>query len=204
MKKSAALPWFPGFYESVLDSFIDQEIEQEMEGNGEPEGSEYYRGPKTWDEVDEYANYEAARLAISKAWVNAFSKETGLKMEFEEMKSPREYNFTTDRVFVLLPEETLKKLWPMRDSDEFQKVLTDWFTPRSGFIPFYSSDSEGISWSKPIEEWDHNELSALIAAYVLHSGETEESLLKTLYEESRVYEAAQHVWDEKPKAVPVE
>lgn len=189
--KLAVLPWFPGFYESVLDGMIDSEIEMEMEGGGED------RPAKTWEEVDKVANYAAARLAITQEWVKAFAAETGLEMEFESLDSPREYNFTTDRAFVHLPAFTLEKLEAARNSPEFAAILTEWFTSYDGFFSSYSPEIENKEWQKPLADWDHNQLSALIAGYVSMSGEDCESLTDTLCNKSRVYEAAHHVWDAK-------
>lgn len=197
MKKttySVNLPWFPGFYYSRLDSLIDDEVESEMQESGE-----------TWDEVDKRANYQAARVAICKAWVKAFAEESGVAMEYEEISSPKEYNFTTDRVFVTITQAELDKIkvartetLPMSNSSAFKDVLAEWFTSRDGFMSFYSNEPEDDEWCKPVEEWDHNQLSALLAAYIL-TEHNKEDFIETLYEDSNVSEAAQHVWDAKEK-----
>lgn len=184
-KYLAVLPWFPGFYESILDSYIDSEIENEIESTGQD-----------WETVDKRCNYSAARLAMWQAWVKRFETESKLEMEPESMSSPREYNFTTDRVFVLLPEASLKKLKPLRSSDEFRHILKEWFTPRPGFIPHYDNYPEAPEWQRPVEQWDHNELSALIAAYVTKIDSFD---VDDLNEHHSVYEAANHVWDSIPE-----
>lgn len=202
MKKktySAALPGFPGFYESFLDHFIDQEIEYEMEGDGKP-GDKYYRPKKTWEEVDQYANYSAAHRAIAQAWVETFASDAGLDMEFEEMVSPREYNFTTDRVFATFGKKTLDKLKSVRNSNIFAEVVKKHFTSRSGFISFYDSDCDSGKWVKPVEEWDHNQLMALIEAYIIARVDDDFGhFLEEIIEDPHVYEAAQHVWDKLPE-----
>jgi len=189
---SVNLPWFPGFYDSQLDNLIDREIEEEIENTGDE-----------WDEVDKRANYQAARVAICKAWVKAFAKESGVAMEFDEISSPKEYNFTTDRVFVTITQAELDKIkeartetLPMSNTPAFKDILKKWFTSRDGFMSFYSNDSEDDEWCKPVEEWDHNQLSALLAAYILTKNE-QENFIETLYGDSGVNEAAQHVWDTK-------
>lgn len=198
MKKYlAVLPWFPGFYESPLSAMIDGEMEYEMQGEGQP-GDEWYRAPKTWEEVDKMANYKSAQLAITKAWVEAFSEEVGLAMEMESLQTPKEYNFTTDRPFIHLPYKSIQRLKPIRKTQEFKEVVKDWFTSYDGFMSFYDNDTESPEWRKPIREYDHNQLSALIAAYALQQGHDRRSLVTALVQESRVYEAAQHVWD-KPE-----
>ena len=37
-EKSVSLPWFPGFYNSILDHWMDSEIEQEAEAAGKDTG----------------------------------------------------------------------------------------------------------------------------------------------------------------------
>lgn len=166
-----------------------------------------------WDKADEQANYSAARTAIAKAWVEAYGREVGLTLEFESIQSPPYYNFTTDRVYVLIDQSTLDKLKTAaeqtlknaRDHDyssvvstAFEEVLQNWFTSRPGFIPFYSNDPADPGWQKPFEKWDHNELSALLAAYTLIRID-EKKLLGRLYQDDSVTSAAEHVWDEQEK-----
>ena len=190
----ASLPFFPGFYESSLDYLIDREIEQEMEGDGKP-GDEYYRAPKTWEEVDAVANYPAAMGAIARGWVQSFAMETCLAMKWESMQSPREYNFTTDRVFVTLPAETLAKLATVRESEEFAETLEAMFTSYDGFMSFYSNDAEAAEWQKPMTELDHNQLQALIRAYVTKEVDADPRHFRECVEDRPcVYEAAQEVW----------
>lgn len=184
-KLIAALPWFPGFYNSSLDSMIDREVEQEMEDNGEE-----------WEAVHERCNYPAAFQAITRAWSAELAKECGLSWEFVSLDSPREYNFTTDRVFVRLTPETLTILRGVLESPEFLQECKERFTHRSGFMSFYSPDPS--TWPEDVSDWDHNQLAALIAGYILTTGETRESILETLEDKSNVYEAAQHVWDARP------
>lgn len=187
----ASLPFFPGFYESTLDSLIDQEIEMEMQDSG-----------RTWEECGKVANYQAAHIAIAKGWMQAFARETGLDMEFSELQSPREYNFTTDRVFVRLTQKALDKLKPFADTQEFEAVLEDMFTSRSGFSSFYPNDKNVGVWLKPVELWDLNQMQALIHAYV--EKEVEPDAMKfsmTLLDRPCVYEAAQHVWDAREEKV---
>jgi len=193
-KFNLAVPFFPGFYESILDAFIDREIEYEMEGFGKP-GDEYYRAPQTWEEADRKANYPCARLAIAKAWLAAFGKETGLTLEWETMTSPKEYNFETDRLFADIDANTLAKLATAKDTPEFAEVLKEKFTSRDGFISFYSNDVEGSEWQQPVTEWDHNQLQALLEAWLAVNGFDEESLLDSIHGTSRVYEAANEVWN---------
>lgn len=211
----ASLPFFPGFYNTSLDNMIDREIESRIEHEVETEvvaltaGGAFpvdearvrFEKDRTAELADKYldeTNYQAARLAIAQGWVESFSEESDLKMTWESMHSPREYNFTTDRVFVNLPQETLEKLRPIKDSEEFAIKLADMFTSYDGFISSYPNHSDEGAWLNPIEEWDHNQLQALIAAYIDKEVSVDDGLdwASNALEEG-LDELAQHVWDKK-------
>lgn len=179
----AALPWFPGFYETWLDGLIDRELESEMQETGE-----------TYDEVMDRWSQRLAMEALSRGWVKAFSQESGIPMEFDELKSPREYNFTTDRIFVRVPVDAIEKIAAEMDEKPLREVLADKFTSRSGFISFYSPDLEDPKWQKPVRDWDHNQLEALLEARLIQLEHDREDWEETLYSCHQVYEAADAGW----------
>jgi hypothetical protein len=181
-EKSVSLPWFPGFYNSILDHWMDSEIEQEAEAAGKDTG----------EMMDSYDAHEAM-AQMTAAWVEQFAKTTGIRLRFEELNSPREYNFTTDRAFALVPLSEVHRIEPARHTEHFAKVLREWFKSGDGFISFYDSEPDGECWQKPVEEWDHNQLSALVAAYVLQSM-TPEEIDESVSMAPEVYERAQDGW----------
>ncbi|MDQ0317765.1 hypothetical protein [Amorphus orientalis] len=89
-----------------------------------------------------------------------------LGLTFESMSSPQFYNFETDRIFCHVPTDTVKALFLLSKRDGHEKLkatIEERCTSRSGFISFYSSDL--ADWlAKPVEQWDHNELSILLVA----------------------------------------
>ena len=182
-KLSVCLPFFPGFYESSLSELVDQEIEYKMESTGEG-----------YDTVSERFSARLAMSAITREWVAAFSDETGIAMDFEEVVSPKEYNFTTDRAFAFVPAEEIRRIAPAKDTPEFADVLKHQFTGYDGFIPFYSNRVSAEEWQKPVLEWDHNQLMVLVEAHILRLGLSREELCEDIESKSRVYEAAQHGW----------
>jgi len=146
------LPLFPGFYNSHLDSLIDSEIEY-REAEGETEPATGY-------------NYHAARLALCKTWVRALNDELGTSFEFASLWSPREYNFTSDKITVEVNPGDLAKLEGMRGSPVFRQTLLRELTPRDGFCPFYDSDESADEWQRPLIEWDEPQTSLLIQAFI--------------------------------------
>lgn len=176
------VPFFPGFYNSILSDMVDREVEYELEENG-----------KSYDEIEDSLDYQKAYLEISKQWLNRFNAETGLNLVFKEIDSPREYNCSTDRLIAEISEDDLTKVINSckDNSGTFEDVIEELYTSRSGFIPFYSNDIG--DWVKENDELDHNEIMTYIMAHTLTSM-NEEELLDSIHGYSSVYEAAQNVW----------
>ena len=65
---------------------------------------------------------------------------------------------------------------------------------------FYANDPDDEDWQKPIEEWDHNELSALLAAKILRDHGDKEDFVMSLYEHYAVQDAPHHGW--KAESLP--
>lgn len=89
-----------------------------------------------------------------------------LRLAFEEMTSPREYNFATDRIFALVPLSVMRDLFRRSRAEghaTLAAVIARRFTSRSGFISHYPNDLD--AWTaKPLAEWDYNELGTLLIA----------------------------------------
>lgn len=183
-RQSVALPWFPGFYNTELEAVIDQELEQQAE----------YGGEELEAVFDRY-NFQAGMMAIAQEWVEAFARRAKVRLQFEQMESPKEYNFRTDRAFALIDPEEVKRIEPARHSEAFAQVLADWFTSRDGFYSFYSNTPDGKEWQKPVEGWDHNQISALLAAYVMQTQDGERLRERLLYDVAES-EAAAAGWKE--------
>jgi hypothetical protein len=185
--KLAVLPRFPGFYESILTSIIDREMEYEMQESGD-----------NYDEIEKRFDYGEAMESVARGWVQAFAQETGVPVEFESLKSPRQYNFTTDRVYVLLPESYVIKMREEVDPNTLRSVVEKYFTSCDGFISHYSPDIEDDSWKRPVTEWDHNELMALLDAWLTDLGHDDWDFEETLSDNPLVYESAQGGWKQIP------
>ena len=159
----AAIP-FAGFYDSVWSGAIDTAEEQEIENLMEdwPELEEEIQGV-----LISNADYNGMHQAIAYAYVDAFKDQINeelslaIKLDFEEMISPREYNFTTDRIFCEIPVKHLETLFDKVGREAVAVTAREMFTSRSGFISFYDPDIE--TWG-PLEDWDANQVSAIFEA----------------------------------------
>jgi hypothetical protein len=137
---------FAGFYESWHDDDITQAVEsnfQDDEGEITSEMSD-----KIWSaDID----WSAIRLEYCKAFVSNFADEFGLDLQFAEMTSPREYNFTSDRLFVSIPKEQIDKIRAeVEQSDTWADYVKERYTSRDGFWSHYDSDIKHEDWTADV------------------------------------------------------
>lgn len=157
---------FGGFYQSIHDSEIDNALERMFSdrntGNERNEGLEsaFFRK----------CDFSVVHLDYAKAYAEAFAEEFKIKLEFESLSSPKEYNFTTDRIFVTIADSEVTRLHSLVTAEELDKAAKERFTSYSGFISSYSNDV--ADWGD-LQEWDHNQIGTLIAAYVNQEANTE-------------------------------
>lgn len=168
---------FAGFYCSWYDSELDECVRRDAEyhaSENEDTDESAYRA-RLFDATD----WQAAHLATARKYVQRFAEhfagELGdieLSFTFESMTSPREYNFSTDRLFAWVPESTVSAMYAAVDRAVLAEVIAERFTSRSGFISFYSCDPE--DWhAKPLNEWDCNETCTLLLATIKQYGHGE-------------------------------
>jgi hypothetical protein len=200
---------FSGFYESDHDKILDDAFEgifQNDQGDiheyaqGQDEGERDNRLTTAYFDVD----WGKVRAEYVKAYTEAFTrqlnddlKHKGLQitLTYKAMESPREYNFTTDRIFAEISLADVKKLYRLVDKAKFSKYLKDHFTSYDGFISFYSNDLD--DWVvKPFKDWDHNEVGALLETVALSEGRPSDYEAYSLMEGYRVNGHADScIWD---------
>ena len=164
MKKLTTIP-FSGFYESLHDSALDDALNDIFRDDNGIENDELvYRA---WDSADWQTIYEL----YSKEYAENFAHEFGIKtLEFESISSPREYNFSTDRIFCHIDYAELCSLVKTFNMAEFSAFVRDRFTSRDGFISFYPEDLS--EWGK-IESWDHNQCGTALEFYAIQESSGE-------------------------------
>jgi len=175
-KLSINIP-FSGFYESFYSEAIDSELESLAENYAEEDKNSLAKELRlTAGEFGEVIsvnlNYEVACQNVAKTYVDVFSRQWGetigveLGLEFEEMTSPKEYNFATDRIFCLISARAVRKLFAKSRKDNhvmLATIIRKRHTSYDGFISFYTNELE--SWlAKPVIKWDANELATLLIA----------------------------------------
>ena len=176
---------FPGFYESILTAALDDA--ENMEAENLHEQYPELELQVIHDALYEHSDYGKGFDAIARAsvdYLNTLLQDTGIELAFESMESPREYNFTTDALFVTVNDPKLLLL-RTRPSN-LDAVIEEHFTSGPGFHSFYSNDPD--AWrAKPLDEWDHNELGALLTACLRQQAEEkdldQDSMLEYMQED---------------------
>jgi hypothetical protein len=159
MSSTLAVIPFSGFYNTWHDDALDRALES------------YFQDPDNGDAIDEFVehafdavNWRQVHETYARHYAEAFAERFKIAgVEFDELNSPREYNFVTDRIFVKIPEAEVHRIYHETLPKILEEVAEEMFTSRSGFSSFYSNDVK--DWG-PLEEWDHNQVYALLRAYV--------------------------------------
>lgn len=150
---------FSGFYESVHLSLIESAIESMFsDDSGGSLGLE--------NAFNDLCDFRKVFYSYAQCYAENFSVAFKIpSLKFETLESPREYNFTTDRVFCKISMEDVKAIYERLSNTEGRKVFEDvaksMFTSRSGFYSFYSPDVE--DWGD-IEDWDANQIGCMLHA----------------------------------------
>ena len=132
---------FSGFYNSVHDSIIDSALEYESEC--------YADSDKANDIILDLLNinhYNKIREELSKVFVEGINElfwyeyDIKLDLEFDSLKSPRFYNYSTDEIYCYIDNDKINELVALLDNEnDFIEVLKDKYQSRDGFIVFDST-----------------------------------------------------------------
>lgn len=157
---------FSGFYESIHDSQIDNELWQNV-------FTDYRTGCDNNDNLSNRAfdsiNWHDLWIEYSREYVDFMAHEYDLKIEFESLSSPREYNFVTDRIFVNMPDCEFLRIYNEIDKKVFADCIKSHFTSYDGFISFYSNDIN--EWPENPLDYDCNEAMCLFEAWLIDNHE---------------------------------
>lgn len=147
---------FSGFYNSVHDAALDDTFNRMFsDDRGDP-------NPGLVERAFDLVNWTAAHVAYAQAYAENFGLHFKLpSLRFESLSSPREYNFTTDRIFVEVSIEDVERVFDAVSAEALTKAADGMFTSYSGFSSYYSPNWR--IWGEP-SEWDHNQVYCLFTA----------------------------------------
>lgn len=144
---------FAGFYQSIHEAKIDDAIERDHIEDFD----------LTNDKMRIYCFDYATRL--SSLVEQATNKNFDLELEY--VKSPREYNFYTDEIFVSVSKSELKKVfdWMLENHHEaLKKMVFDRLSPRPGFAPYLSNDLS--DWGDVLH-WNASQVALMLECLLI-------------------------------------
>ena len=179
MKVQTFLPVFNGFYNTLFEDIIDKAVDYQIEYYNEQNNTSL-----NYDDFN--FNYNLIKNEISKDAVSKIEEklnEIGIncKIIYENLISPREYNFSNDSINI---EINLKKFSRVieileQNYDSFSQYIKEHYTSRDGFISIYSSYAS--DWIEDLKENPENETHKVGAVIDFILQEIEEYKPEDLY-----------------------
>ena len=193
-KLESTIP-FDGFYESFISADIDHQIGQQIEWDSDLYDLNEDEQQILWNSylsvnrlyfynqiAKDYTNFYIDNL---NAKLNYAYPDHGftLKATYKCFESPKEYNFTTDRIFIEIEENhaiDFIKYLIKNYKKELENKIEERFTSRSGFSSFYKNSLD--LWPKDYSEWDHNQIGTCFELFDLEEEDINYSLRDYLNE----------------------
>ena len=187
-KLESTIP-FDGFYESFISDDIDHQIGQQIEWD-----SDTFDLNESEEEIiqDNYLTvntsyfYNQIAEDYTNFYIDALNERLEgftLKATYKFFTSPREYNFSTDRIFIEIEENhaiDFIKYIIKNYKKELEKKIQDRFTSRSGFISNYKNSLD--LWIDDYSEWDCNMIGTCFELFDLEEEDINYSLREYLSE----------------------
>ncbi len=189
------LPVFPGFYNTIWDE-SDRYVEYELDNEFDFRRNYPELAAVPWDFIKEHfwdvINYPSANGAVARAALEALPRILPDGMvtatEFEELRSPREYNFYNDAVNCKITVDLSNLQGYLADHREaLGKYLRRRYTSRDGFFSSYPNYVE--AWEAATAGWTDlggHYLGALLN-FVAHNEDDDPGY--ALYDAANVSEA---------------
>lgn len=156
---------FDGFYETTWSRIAWRYYFNENECKCTPEQRETTCcADENCDPADPKWDLKPYEIEVCKDYVEQLSKAIGIKMEFKDMVSPREYNFSTDRIFAMIDRDDLNNIMEAVGNEKMAEYVKKHFTSYDGFSSFYSNDF--MDWINQEDAWDHNQWGSVLEVYI--------------------------------------
>lgn len=126
---------FGGFYGTEHGAALDNIIENPFQDDDGEIPSDFYEAA--------VIDYPAVKKDYCEAFIDFINETLEIKLKFKELISPKEYNFSTDRIAAEITEtdyEKVVKFVKKYYADDLEAEILDAATPKSGYIPFYTVD----------------------------------------------------------------
>lgn len=155
---------FAGTYNSIWSDLVDSAEEQSLDWMAEEGGLTEENQARFADYLRINIKYMPIFHNLAREYAEAYLAlisdrvEFPVKGDFVEMTSPREYNFTTDRILCRVELDALLKILELPEVKErLPEMMVQQHKSRDGFHSFYSHEMGVGEWALPPSEWDHNQ-----------------------------------------------
>ena len=187
-KLESTIP-FDGFYESFISADIDHQIGQQIEWDSDIYDLNEDEQQILWNNyLDINRSYFYNQIAED--YTNFYIDELNerlegftLKATYKCFESPREYNFTTDRIFIEIEENhaiDFIKYIIKNYKKELEEKIKQRFTSRDGFWSHYKNGLD--LWTQDYSEWDCNMIGTCFELFNLEEEDINYSLREYLSE----------------------
>ena len=187
-KLESTIP-FDGFYESFISADIEHQIGQQIEWDSDTFDLNEDEQQILWDSylsVNRSYFYSQIAEDYTNFYIDALNerlKGFTLKATYKFFTSPREYNFSTDRIFIEIEKNhaiDFIKYIIKNYKKELEEKIKQRFTSRSGFISSYKNSLD--LWIDDYSEWDHNQIGTCFELFDLEEEDINYSLREYLSE----------------------
>lgn len=146
---------FSGFYNSIHDAVIDNDIESFCDYNK-------IDHDLIWDcEID----WNAIQKEYANDYANAFAHLVGCEIDFSEMTSPREYNFSNDRIFGIVDRNDIDRIRAQVYSHpDWSEYVKNNYSSYDGFWSNYDSSVNHTDWTNDV--LDECQYESILKFYV--------------------------------------
>ena len=193
-KLESTIP-FCGFYCSFIDADIDYQIGQQIEWDSDIYDLNEDEQQILWDSYLS-VNRKYFYNQIAKDYTNFYIDNLNAKLnyaypnhgftlnaKFNFLTSPREYNFSTDRIFIEIEENhaiDFIKYIIKNYKKELEEKIKQRFTSRDGFYSFYKNSID--LWPQDYSKWDYNQIGTCFELFDLEEEDINYSLREYLSE----------------------
>jgi len=185
-KLESTIP-FDGFYNSYISSDIEHQIGQQIEWDSDIYDLNEDEQQILWDNylsVNRSSFYNEIAEHYTDLYIDALNERLEgftLKVKFNLLTSPKEYNFETDRIFIDIERDhaiDFIKYIIKNHKKELENKIKERFTSRSGFWSHYKNGLD--LWTKDYSEWDHNQIGTCFELFDFDELNFYESLSETI------------------------
>lgn len=170
---------FGGFYESVHSTIIENRIGMELEWENDINDTDDDITEEAWFEM---VDFKETHKSYCSEYVYALNNEFDLDLEFKRIKSPRFYNFTTDKIVAEIDrQQAVNRLLPLTYDKDFIEWANPLLTSSDGFHSFYNGIDDLIKRAMD-DETDFEILIGLTIDYLIQSQDFNECGWELEYE----------------------